>query len=97
MYGTLARLRVKAGKNADLVAYVDRWNRERAPKLAGVRSVYLLTPDKAGAETLMLAVFADKASYRANAEDPEQDGWHQQLLTLLDGEPVWEDGEISGA
>ena len=44
---------------------------------------------------LLLAVFTDKASYVANANDPEQDRWYRGLRELLAADPTWEDGEIS--
>ena len=41
----------------------------------------------------MVAIFPDKDSYCANADDPEQDQWFRKLMEHLDGEPQWHDGE----
>ncbi len=40
-----------------------------------------------------MAVFSDKASYAANASDPEQDVWYGKFRDLLEADPEWEDGE----
>ncbi len=44
-----------------------------------------------------MAVFEDKASYEANADNPEQHKWFGSLRDLLTEDPAWEDGEyVSG-
>jgi len=43
-----------------------------------------------------IAVFDSKESYRANAEDPEQDAFYQRWRALMDADPEWNDGEIIG-
>lgn len=42
----------------------------------------------------MVVVFQDRESYFANANDPAQDEFFQRMMEMLDGEPVWHDGEI---
>lgn len=95
MYGTIARMQPKAGKQAELVSLIADWNRQRKPKVPGAVAAYVLTPDDGSVEAQMIAVFADKSSYRANAADPEQDRWYQRMRDLLDSDPTWQDGAIN--
>lgn len=95
MYGTVARIRPKTGNVARVRGYIADWNRERKPSLPGCIAVYLLTPDDPAAEAQVIAVFADKDAYDANANDPEQDRWYRRLRDLLDDDPIWQDGVIS--
>jgi len=95
MYGTMARMQPQAGKREQLLAYGQSWTQERGHKVAGFVKSYLLVPDGNPSEVVLVAVFADKASYVANANDPEQDRWYQGLRALLAADPTWEDGEIS--
>ena len=43
---------------------------------------------------ILVAVFQDKASYEANADDPEQDKWFKEVMEMFEAEPDWNDGEI---
>ena len=52
-----------------------------------------MKPDAKSGELIGVAVFEDKASYEANADDPEQDKWFGSLRALLTEDPEWEDGE----
>ena len=45
-------------------------------------------------EIYMAVTFADRETYHANAQSPEQDARYRKLLALLDGEPEWHDGEV---
>lgn len=94
MYGTIFRLRVKPGREADVLAMIEEWWCERAPQVAGVRADYLFRPDGASGELVGVALFADRESYRANAEDPDQDRWYRRFRALLEADPQWEDGEV---
>ena len=54
---------------------------------------YLFKPDNRAGELIGFAVFSDKDSYVANADDPDQDRWFRRLRDLLEADPTWEDGE----
>ena len=95
MYGTVARIRVKAGHEDDLMKVNELWNTQRKAQVRGVVAGYLYKLDKDPRDYIMVAVFQDKASYRANAEDPEQDKWFQDMRQHLESDPEWNDGEIS--
>jgi hypothetical protein len=42
----------------------------------------------------VLAIFDSEESYRKNAADPQQHTEYEQLRTLLEADPEWNDGEI---
>ncbi len=88
MYGTVARLRAKPGKEAELRSYVV----ERKPKGMVGGAIYQLDSDPRA--FIMTVLFEDKASYHANAQDPAQDREYQRLRGLLSEDPIWDDGEV---
>lgn len=90
MYGTIARMRVKPGKEADLA----KFGSEMAPNIPGVVFEHVFKMDANPNEYMMVVGFKDKAAYRANAESPEQHQRYQQYVALLESEPEWHDGEI---
>jgi quinol monooxygenase YgiN len=94
MYGTIARVRPKAGREQATVALLDRWVRERGPKVIGFMTEYVLHSEARPGELLVLAVFASKEAYVANANDPEQDRWYRELRAELADDPEWNDGTI---
>ena len=94
MYGTIFRMKIKTGKERELLEAFDRWERERRPKVAGVISSLVLKSDKVPGEFLAVAVFKDKESYTANAKDPEQDKWYKKMRLLLQSDPEWNDGKF---
>ncbi len=92
MYGTIARLSPKPGAEAEIIMGMEDWQRERAPKVRGAVGEYLFKLDNGG--LMLVALFEDKESYVANAEDPEQDAWYRRLREQLTADPEWNDGEI---
>ena len=92
MYGTIYQLRPKPGKEADVVALMNEWDRDRRPKVKGSLAGYLYKLDKGG--LMGAVVFESKEAYVANANDPEQDAWYRRLRDLLEADPEWNDGEI---
>ncbi len=97
MYGTIAKIRVKAGQESQLVALIEDWWKNRAPKVKGARSSSVHRSSAAKNEWIMAVVFDSKENYEANASDPEQDAWYQQVAACLDGDPEWNDGEVIAA
>lgn len=45
----------------------------------------------------LVAVFDDEASYRENADSPEQNERFMQMRALLADDPDWMDGTFEGA
>ena len=79
-----------------MVEHFNLWWKDRAPKVSGALLGTLSRDVTNSAELLMTAVFASEATYRQNADDPEQDVWYRKLLALLEDEPRWIDGQVLG-
>jgi hypothetical protein len=92
MYGTVALIKPRRGKEQDVVAAMGRWDKERRPKVKGAITGYVYQLDKGG--MIMVAVFDTKKSYMANAESPAQDRWYRAFRSLLSADPEWNDGKI---
>lgn len=91
MYGTVARMRLKDGKQAEFEQQLKNFESRQAPGF--VRSwIYRMDADP---NELMLAVaFTDKDAYVANAQSPEQGADYEGMRALLESDPEWNDGEI---
>jgi quinol monooxygenase YgiN len=90
MYGTIAKMRVKPGKEQEFQKTMDVADRDTPGFLWA--HVYRMDDDP---QVLWLAVaFDSRESYRANAESPEQNAEYEAYRQLLDAEPEWHDGEI---
>ncbi len=94
MYGTVANIRAKAGQGQALIDSLERWNRERAPKVKGVVGGYIYRLDSDPLDMILVAIFEDKAAYVTNAEDPDQDTWYREFREHLESDPQWHDGEV---
>ncbi len=93
MYGTMFRMKAKLGREQKLIAVFHDWERERRPQTPGAIGGFLFKPDGKPEEFIGVAVFQDKESYAANADNPGQDAWYKELRELLVSDPTWEDGE----
>ena len=94
MYGTIARMRVKHGEEARLLALMKD---EEELQIPGFLGYVVYRMDKDARELYLAVIFADKESYVANADSPEQDARYRKMVALLEGEPEWHDGEIVDA
>ena len=91
MYGTVARMRVKPGHDAQMRAL----NEERQQNPAdGFVGAYVLRSDADPQEHWIVAVFRDRDVYRRNAEDPATDAQYRRMREHLEADPEWHDGEI---
>jgi quinol monooxygenase YgiN len=94
MYGTVAKMSVKAENVEALRELMDRQMKERT--IPGYIASYALREN--GTDTTWLFVmFEDKASYEANADDPAMDAQYREYRALLEADPEWHDGEIEAA
>ncbi len=94
MYGTIARMRVKSDHEQQLRAMNDEWAQERGRQVEGFVASYVLRPDERPGELILVAMFRDRDSYRANASDPAQDLWYRRMREHLEADPEWTDGEV---
>ena len=90
MYGTIARLRAKAGSEDALQKLNDEYAQGGIP---GLVSEVVFRSDADPREYWLAVVFESREAYRKNAESPEQDARYQELRALLDDDPEWHDGE----
>ena len=92
MYGTVARMKVKPGKLDDFTKLTADAVNTRRPN--GYLGEIIYKMDNNPNEVIMAVFFADKASYQANANDPEMNKQYEQYRALLDADPEWNDGEV---
>ena len=94
MFGSMFRMRPKAGEEQAVEKVFRRWADERRPKVAGAVASYVLKPRNRPGELLGMAVFDTEENYIKNANDPEQDRWYRELRSHLEADPEWNDGDI---
>jgi len=92
MYGSVYKIRPKAGKEQDIVGIMEEFDRERRPKVKGALGGLMFKLDNGG--MMGVAIFDSRENYRANAESPEQDAFYRRFRDLLESDPEWNDGEI---
>ncbi len=90
MYGTVARLRLKPGKEAEL----ERLSREQVPEIEGFRFQHVYNLDRDPQDFYMVIAFDSEEAYRRNAESPEQHARFERMMELMEAEPRWHDGEV---
>lgn len=91
MYGTVARLQLKPGREADLKQEMSKYP---SLKISGFVSTLVYRMDRDANECYLAVAFKDKDSYVANARDPKQDERYRAMRALLSADPEWHDGEI---
>lgn len=91
MYGTVARMHIKAGKEVQFQQTAQEIEVGRAP---GQVAVYVYQMDRNSHEFFLAAIFESKEAYFANANSPEQNARFMKLMQVLESEPEWNDGEI---
>jgi quinol monooxygenase YgiN len=90
MYGTIARMRIKPGKEEEL----RRLGNDMAPQIPGFVFQHVYRMDTDSNECYLVVAFESKEAYRANADSPDQAARYAQFRALLDADPEWHDGEI---
>jgi heme-degrading monooxygenase HmoA len=90
MYGTVARMKVKPGKEKDLIAFGERAQNDTP----GFVSMKVYKSDANPGEYFLTVAFESKEAYQKNAASPEQNARYEEYRALLDADPEWHDGEI---
>jgi heme-degrading monooxygenase HmoA len=90
MYGTLGRMRPKAGRRDELIAMMSAPPEGAAAN--GYHGSYLLKADE-GDEIVVAVMYEDKEAYFTMVHDPATDENFGKVMELLDGEPSWTGGE----
>lgn len=91
MYGTVARMRVKAGM---LDKLKDLMSTDDMKGIPGLVSSVVFRMDADANELYLAVAFESREAYTKNAESPEQHQRYLQMIELLDGDPEWHDGEV---
>lgn len=91
MYGTVARMRLKAGSEARMQKLMMEYETLNVP---GYIRTTMYRMDDNPNELYMAVVFEDRERYLANAQSSEQDARYREMVELLDGAPEWHDGEV---
>ena len=91
MYGTIARIRVKPGAEAELIRLAQE---EEELHIPGFRAQSVYRMDADSNEYYLVIVFDSREAYLANAASPEQDARYHQFRSLMESDPEWHDGEI---
>ena len=90
MYGTIARMRIKPGKEEEL----RRLGNEMAPQIPGFVFQHVYRTDADPNECYLVVAFESKEAYHSNAGSADQAARYAQYRALLDADPEWHDGEI---
>ena len=90
MYGTIAKLRIRPGTEAEL----ERLSREEVPQIEGFRFQYVFRMDADPQEVYLVVGFESEEAYRRNAESAEQHARYEGYRALLERDPEWHDGEV---
>ena len=93
MYGTIARLRVKAGQEQALTAY-GRQRSAQIDNTPGYVATYIYQMDNNPRELYLVVMFESKDAYFANANSAEQNQQFMKMMQYLESEPEWHDGEV---
>lgn len=91
MYGTVAKMWVKDGAQADFLRITAEVEGVPVP---GMVAVHVYQMDADSREYYMTVLFDSKEAYVANARSPEQHARFTLLMTALETEPEWHDGEV---
>jgi quinol monooxygenase YgiN len=91
---TFFRMKAKPGERQSIIDLIDKWMRDRRPDAPGFVRVCLVSNVNDPDEFMSYAMFADKDTYDANSQDPEQDAWYKELRQHLVADPVWFDGKL---
>jgi quinol monooxygenase YgiN len=93
MFGTIARVTVQEGKEAEFLTITEQWTRERG-EATGQVAEYVFKAEGRPREYFLAGIFSDRARYVTNAQDPETDRWYRRMRAVLAADPAWNDGEV---
>ena len=90
MYGTIARMRVLPGKEAELEQVIT----QGAQDIPGFVFAHVYRLDDDPQDLMLVVGFDGKDTYHTNAQSPEQHEAYEAYRALLEADPEWHDGEI---
>jgi len=91
MYGTIAKLQVRPGKQDKFLAVMAELGKTPPPEFVAADSYRMdADPD----ELYLVVLFESKEAYHANANRPETHADYLKWSAFLTAEPEWHDGEV---
>ena len=94
MFVSISRYRVKPGMEEALKAHNEEWKDTIRFRTLGFISVHVFKNPKDRAEWTSVAMFVDQYSEMANANSPDHKQWYRGMLDMLEGPPVYWQGEL---
>ncbi len=94
MYGTIAHFRIKPGTRDDFIQAMDSFGDAIIP---GWVADYHFQMNNDPEEFYLVAIFKDRETYEANADDPGQHERYLKFRSFLVDDPQWNDGFIVSA
>lgn len=94
MYGTIARFRIKPGVKDEFIKTMDSFGNAVIP---GWMADYYFQTENDPDEFYLVAIFKDKQTYVANADNAEQHERYLAFRSFLLDDPEWHDGFILSA
>lgn len=91
MFGTIARYRLKPGREAELLEDLKGFEANPAPGWMS-STVFRSTSDPN--ELWISVAFESEEAYRRNADSPESDRRFRAMVEKLEAEPEWHDGHV---
>jgi quinol monooxygenase YgiN len=88
------KMRARPGERQRIIDHFDRWLRDRRPDAHGFVRTVLCSSIHDPDEFMGYAMFADRQTYEANSNDPEQHAWYQELRSYLVADPEWFDATL---
>jgi hypothetical protein len=95
MYGTIAKFRVKPEVSKE--EFKRRMDSFDSSKIKGWIADYIFQTDADSDVFYLVAIFKDKETYLANADDPAQHERYMVFRSFLAADPEWNDGTIVSA
>jgi heme-degrading monooxygenase HmoA len=92
MYGTVALLRVKPGRESELLREAQEEDQQAA--MPGYLYQFLYRLDEEPNTYYLVVIFDSKESYFDNAHSPGQHARYLRFRELLTADPEWHDGYV---
>ncbi len=94
MYGTIAHFRIKPGTRDEFIKVMDSFGDVIIP---GWVADYYFQMNNDPDEFYLVAIFRDRDTYEANADDPSQHERYLKFRSFLVDDPQWNDGSVVSA
>ena len=91
MFGTVARMTVKAGELEQLQKVLSDWD---GASVDGAIATYVYKPENGTNDIMFSVLFRDEESHNANARSPRTAEWYQAVRSHLDADPEWWEGPV---